>query len=145
MTRKIPAALLPCVLLASMLGGCAATPSAPVEHCPMTGQKAMTIVRLYFGRDIAGRGPVSDQEWSEFARTVLTPQFPDGLTAFKGNGQWLDPATGNVVREDSVVVEVAFDAGTDYARRVDTVVAAYKQQFHQEAVGIISESACGHF
>ncbi len=143
--RRNPSIFLVVALMLTGLGGCA-TPHSPLSAtCPMTGQKVMTIIRLYFGRDIAGREPVSDEEWSGFARTVLTPQFPDGLTVYRGSGQWLDSGTRKVIREDNIVVEIAVAAGSDVSRRIDLVIEAYKRQFHQEAVGVITESACARF
>ena len=145
MIRGNAAVFLLCALLGAALGGCATAPSSGPVRCPLADQKMMTLVRLYFGRDVAGRGSVADTEWSNFARDVLTPQFPDGFTTFHGNGQWLDRGTHQVVREDSVVVEIAVDAGADYSQSVSLAMEAYKRQFHQKAVGIVTEPVCARF
>ena len=56
----------------------------------------MLVAELFFGRSIAGRGPLSDAEWAGFAAEVVTPNFPDGFTVMDGEGQWRNPATGTI-------------------------------------------------
>jgi hypothetical protein len=127
-----------CVVL---LAGCAARPAT----CPLAGQVPMQVVDLFFGRDIAGRGPVTEAEWDDFAAKDLTARFPDGFTVFDARGQWLNPQTGVIGREASRMVRVAVPAGADMAPRVEAVSAAYRTRFHQVAVGVVSAEACARF
>jgi hypothetical protein len=105
----------------------------------------MMVVTLYFGRDEQGGGFVSDAQWSAFAAGVIGRQFPDGFTVFDANGQWRDPATGVVGREPTKVVQIAAVDSPALAAGVRSVVSAYKAEFHQEAVGIVSHGACAAF
>jgi hypothetical protein len=105
----------------------------------------MVVVSLYFGRDEQGGGFVSDAQWSAFAAGVIGRQFPDGFTVFDANGQWRDPSTGVVGREPTKVVQIAAADSPALAAAVKIVVAAYKTEFHQEAVGIVSNRACAAF
>ncbi len=123
------------------LAGCVARPVA----CPLPGQVPMQVVDLFFGRDIAGRGPVTDAEWDDFAAKDLTARFPDGFTVFAARGQWLNPQTGVIGREASRMVRVAVPVGADVAARVEAVSAAYRTRFHQVAVGVVSSMACARF
>ena len=59
----------------------------------------MLVAELFFGRDIAGRAPLSEAEWRAFAAEIVTPNFPDGFTAFDAEGQWRNPATGTIARD----------------------------------------------
>jgi hypothetical protein len=52
---------------------------------------------LYFGRNIAGGGEVSEAEFQAFIDAEITPQFPDGLTVYETNGQFLD-SNGNFLK-----------------------------------------------
>ncbi|MFX5510465.1 DUF3574 domain-containing protein, partial [Acinetobacter baumannii] len=63
---------------------------------------------LFFGRDIAGQGRVSQAQWSAFLRETVTPRFPDGLTVLPASGQWRDRDTGRVSREPSFLVRLVF-------------------------------------
>ena len=119
---------------------CAADPA-----CPLAGQKPMQVAQLFFGLDIRGRGPVTPREWRRFAVGVLTPNFPDGFTVYEAEGQWRDARTGSIVRERSKVVLVAGTADADFSREISTVADAYKRQFRQRSVGILTEPACGAF
>ena len=81
----------------------------------------MLAVDMFFGRDIAGRAPVSDAEWTGFAGTEVTPRFPEGFTVVQGSGQWLNPATHSIGREASIVVRAVVVPAPDLAARVRAV------------------------
>ena len=46
------------------------------------------------------KGSVSELEWQIFLRDEVTKRFPDGLTVWEAEGQWLSPA-GSIDREQS--------------------------------------------
>jgi len=129
------------VLVAAMvmLAGCAQ------QACTLPGQQRMTLVKLYFGRDIAGGGMVSDAQWARFAADVIGRAFPDGFTVFDAHGQWRNPATGAVGDEATKVVEIAAPVSVDVRAGIASVTDAYKQQFHQIAVGMVSSEVCAAF
>src|SRR5205823_892320 len=69
-----------------------ASPAIPYT-CLLPSEQRMLVAELFFGRNVRGRGPVTEAEWAEFAAQVVTPNFPDGFTAFDGHGQWQNPTT----------------------------------------------------
>ncbi len=105
----------------------------------------MLVAELFFGRDISGREPLSDAEWAGFAAQVVTPNFPDGFTAFDGDGQWQNPATREIARERTRILLVAARRSPDLATRLSAVIDAYKNRFHQQSVGIITRDSCASF
>jgi hypothetical protein len=106
----------------------------------------MIVAELFFGREKADRRVVSDAEWSDFLATVVTPNFPDGLTVFDGYGQWRNPQTGVIGRSEGVkIVLIAAKPGPDVANRFQTVIDAYKTRFQQQSVGIITRESCAAF
>ena len=106
----------------------------------------MLVAELFFGRDKGGRRAVSDRQWSEFLASVVTPQFPDGLTVFDGYGQWRNPATGVIGRSPDVkIVLIAVPRSPDLAGRLAAVIDAYKTRFRQQSVGIITRDSCANF
>jgi len=115
------------------------------EACPIAGEHRMGVVHLYFGRSIRGRSPLTNAEWDTFAAEVLTRSFPNGFTAYDGDGQWLNPKTGAVVRERTRIVTVAAQDSRALAAGVAAVADAYRKRFHQDSVGIVSEDACAAF
>jgi hypothetical protein len=131
------------------LAGCATGPeaqnAAQPYACLLPGEQRMLVAELFFGRDIAGRGPLTDTEWSEFAAQAVTPNFPDGFTAFDGDGQWQNPGTGRIARERTKVVLVAAKRQPDLAPRLQAVIDAYKRRFHQQSVGVITRDSCAAF
>ncbi len=102
----------------------------------------MAELVLYFGQDIPGGGEVDQPAWAAFAGRVLTPAFPDGFTEYDASGQWRDAATGRLVQERTRVVQVF---GPAPAARVAGVTAAYRAQFRQVSVGVVSREACAAF
>jgi len=139
-----------CLLGASLaaLVGCTAPaePPAPsADACPLPSQQRILVAELFFGRNIPGRAPLSDAEWAEFAAQVVTPNFPDGFTAFDGEGQWRNPVTGKISRERSKVLLVAVQRVPDLPGRLSAVTDAYKSRFHQQSVGLITRDSCAAF
>jgi hypothetical protein len=122
----------------------AAEPSS--AGCLLSSQERMIVAELFFGREKADRRVVSDAEWSDFLATVVTPNFPDGLTVFDGYGQWRNPQTGVIGRSEGVkIVLIAAKPGPDVANRFQTVIDAYKTRFQQQSVGIITRESCAAF
>ena len=105
----------------------------------------MVQIELFFGRDIAGQGTVSDAEWDAFASTVLAREFPDGSTTLAAQGQWFDPQAGQTIHEPSMLVLVSTDPASDFEMKVERVVDAYKQRFHQQSVGVVTHDVCARF
>jgi hypothetical protein len=136
------------LLSGAMLGVaalCAPIAALAQGSCVLPAQKPMQVVHLFFGRAIPGRGPLTDREWSRFAADVLTPNFPDGFTAYDADGQWMNDKLHRIVRERSKVVIVAADSRADIAPRLTAVSNAYRKKFHQLSVGVISEMSCAAF
>lgn len=102
-------------------------------------QTAMLDIEL-----LLGRGKGSDARWTQFLAREVTPRFPDGLTVYDTTGQWRDPATKAITRERSRALRIIVpaDAGRD---KIDAVAQAYKKQFAQKSVGIVTRPACVSF
>jgi len=113
--------------------------------CPLPSQKPMAMAELFFGRDIPGRGSITDTEWRIFAAKTLSRYFPDGFTAYDGSGQWMDPAKKRIVREKSKIVQVVADDDASFAANITAVSDAYKKQFRQQSVGVVTSTVCAAF
>jgi Protein of unknown function (DUF3574) len=130
-----------------MLAGCA----SPATVCTAQASNQMLVAELFFGRTIAPAyqrelgATVTDAQWATFARDVLTPAFPDGLTALDAAGQWRNPATGVIGHEPSTLVIVAAPDSEQPRRGLDAVMAQYRAQFHQQFVGLIVRHDCTNF
>jgi hypothetical protein len=95
----------------------------------------MIRTELYFGLDRAGAPQVSDDEWQEFVREVITPRFPEGLTVLNGAGQWRD-TNGTVVREPSRIVIILrpVEHSESSDRAIEEIRSEYVKRFEQDAV-----------
>ena len=131
-------------LTCCFLAGCS-TFEKPRAACPVPGEQPFTIVQMFFGRAISGRGPLTEDEWAKFSATVITDQFPDGFTVVDGDGQWFDQRSGQLIREPSKILIAAADPQSDLAGRIGAVTSAYRTQFHQQSVGVVTTAACGAF
>lgn len=95
---------------------------------------------LYFGLS-RPKGAVSELEWQIFVRDEVTKRFPDGLTVWEAEGQWLTPA-GSIDREQSKVL-LLVHADTPAARQsVQAVIQAYRTTFEQQSVLWESSRVC---
>jgi hypothetical protein len=142
-------------LVALFVAGCAPPPApsaleptqaAPAPYqCILPGEQRMLVAELFFGRNIKGRRPLSDAEWAKFAADTITPNFPDGFTVFDGHGQWRNPKTGDIGKDPTKILLVAAKRTPDLADRLTVVMDAYKTQFLQQSVGIITRDSCAGF
>jgi uncharacterized protein DUF3574 len=122
------------------LAACAAP-----RFCLLPAEQPMAVAQLFFGRGIAGRAPLTEAEWDDFAAAVVTPNFPAGFTVFDGAGQWQNPATGRIGRERTKILLVAAPPAADLGQRLAAVIDAYKSRFRQQSVGILTTDACAAF
>ncbi|WP_442947902.1 DUF3574 domain-containing protein [Nostoc sp.] len=51
---------------------------------------------------------VYNNDFQSFLNNVVTPLFPDGLTVFNTNGQYLD-STGSIIEEKSKTISLFFN------------------------------------
>jgi hypothetical protein len=93
-------------------------------------------VDLYFGRNIGTTGRVSDRQFRRFLRDEITPRFPDGLTNYDANGQFLD-SNNQLIREPSQVVSLILEDTQINENSIAQIIAAYKQEFQQESVLVV--------
>jgi hypothetical protein len=106
------------------------------------GAASVSKVRttLYFGR-ARPKGTVTELEWQLFLRDVVTKHFPDGLTVWEAEGQWLTP-DGILDHEQSKVL-LLVHLDTPAARQsIQTVIEAYRKAFEQESVLWESSRVC---
>lgn len=102
-----------------------------------------TEINLYFGRNISGIGEVTEQQFREFAREVVTPRFPDGLTLLDALGQFYDGK--RVVRERSKLLVLLVPDSAGIAVKVGQIVQAYKHRFRQQSVLRTEKALCLSF
>jgi len=119
-------------------------PSAPYV-CLLPAEQRMLVAELFFGRGMTGRASVSDAEWADFTAQTVTPNFPDGFTAFDGDGQWRNPDTRQIVGARTKILIIAAQRTPDLAQRLSAVIDTYKRRFRQQSVGVITRDSCAAF
>ena len=127
------------VLLAVVLSALAGCETAPAPRCAANEQLSINEL-IYFGTATPD-GAVTDQQWSDFLRDVVTPRFPQGLTTWPAAGQWRS-ADGGLTREDSHVLNLVHGGDAAAEQAVRELVESYKQRFRQEAVLRVKSHAC---
>ncbi|OQW31583.1 MAG: hypothetical protein A4E19_08195 [Nitrospira sp. SG-bin1] len=135
--------MLPIVLGTLLLGisltGCGATNIMP---CKGDEQRAVQEL-LYFGTETPS-GRVTSEAWEKFLGEIVTPRFPEGLSAWRASGQWRS-ASGEVIREPSYVLSLVHPDDAALGKAVQEIVESYKTRFRQEAVLRVTSSACKSF
>jgi hypothetical protein len=130
--------IYPARLFAAILLGQVGTASAQSLSCTPPQQPLLDIELML------GRGNASEARWQQFLAKEVTPRFPDGLTVYETTGQWRNPGTKKITRERSRVLRIIVPADT--ARdKIAAVAEAYKKQFRQKSVGIVTRPACVSF
>jgi hypothetical protein len=90
---------------------------------------------LFFGRNKPDGTEVSEEEFAEFLRDAIEPEFPDGLTVLDGIGQFRE-ASGATVREKAKVLILLYpsSAKKQSSRKIERIRRAYKTRFAQQSV-----------
>lgn len=96
-------------------------------------QKTFLKDELYFGLSKPRGETVSESEWQEFVKEVITPRFREGLTILDGSGQFLNSA-GILIREQSKIVILIYESSPEKERSVNEIIEIYKRRFQQESV-----------
>jgi hypothetical protein len=109
------------------------------------GARAMSVTEMFFGRDIYGKGEVSEAQWAAFVRDTIIPRFPDGFTVLDATGQYLDTARNAAISEKSKVVIIAAGDDAESRAKLGAIAETYKTRFEQQAVGMITRPACASF
>jgi Protein of unknown function (DUF3574) len=127
--------LLGVLLLAVLL---AALPAcARADGACRPGARAVAKVELYMG--VAGR----PEDWRRFLAQVVTPRFPEGLTALEGQGQWHGRRGVSHEATRVLVIFYAPDATSD--SRIEAIRSLYKRRFRQQSVLRADTTACVSF
>ncbi len=126
------------LLSLSLLAGCADLACGPFgPHA-----RPDLVAQMFMGRHFPG-GEVSDADWAGFAANVITPRFPDGFTVLDGSGQWR--GVDGVVRETTKILWVAAPDTDSVRQALNDIAAAYREQFHQQSVGLVVTHGCAAF
>jgi Protein of unknown function (DUF3574) len=88
---------------------------------------------LYFGLSKPRGATVSESEWQEFVKEVITPRFREGLTVLDGSGQFLN-SEGILIREQSKIVILIYESSAEKEGAVNEIIEIYKRRFQQESV-----------
>jgi hypothetical protein len=118
---------------------------ADPSQCEFAGQKQMLMVQLFMGLNPPREGSVNAKAWDAFLSSVVKPRFPDGLTVYDAFGQWRNPRTGSIAKENSKVIVILVADSRGARERISEVADAYKKQFGQLSVGIVSSRTCASF
>jgi hypothetical protein len=75
----------------------------------------------------------------------ITPRFPQGLSVDHALGRWRDRDTSAVVKEPSKDVTIIVPQDAEAKGKIDAIIAAYKERFQQQSVGVVMRPACISF
>jgi hypothetical protein len=114
------------LVLLGTLSGCADFPRTADQKAGWVNDQ------LYFGLS-SPDGEITDAQWQAFLSDVVTPRFPDGLTAWDAKGQWKNQK-GEITREPSRVLQLVHPASAKADAAIAEIIAAYKNKFRQESV-----------
>jgi Protein of unknown function (DUF3574) len=106
--------------------------------------RSMQAVEILFGRSVAGRIIVGEREWARFLAREITPRFSDGLSVVDAAGQFKTP-DGIVAHEPSKLVIIIAPDDAETEDRVAAIEAAYKKEFRQQKVVVVTRSVCASF
>jgi hypothetical protein len=108
------------------------------------GLQAIMQAQLFFGRNVMGRGMVSDEEWTRFIDEEVTPRYPAGFSVADADGQYRKAGSG-IARERSKELLIVIPGGAADETKLAAIRDAYKRRFNQESVLLVETPACAAF
>jgi Protein of unknown function (DUF3574) len=106
--------------------------------------RSMQAIELMFGRSVDGRLVVREREWVRFLAREITPRFPDGLSVVDAAGQY-KTVDGAIAHEPSKIVIIIAPEGAETQDRIAVIESAYKKQFRQQRVVVVTRTVCASF
>lgn len=133
------------------LAGCAGTPLSPtvagasgagLQDGASRPAQAPGWVRseLYFGVGSEGASSrpqaeaIGEERWRAFLDAEVTPRFPDGLTVFDAQGQWLFRGAGSPERLRTKVLVILHEDTPQRRADIEAIRAAWKRVTGHESV-----------
>jgi len=104
----------------------------------------MARLEMLFGTSRSHGTPVTEEEWTRFLDTEVTPRFPAGLTVLRGPGQWRSN-DGRLAKEQSNMLVIWHEPTAQADAKIEAIRAAYKQRFDQESVMRVDSMSCVSF
>ena len=134
MNKHLNSLGLTCLLFILPVGP-ATIARAQLPETSDTNAKQTNLLKdeLYFGLSKPGGETISESEWQEFVKTVITPRFREGLTVLEGSGQFLNNS-GILIRENSKIVILIYESSSEKNQAINEIIEAYKRTFQQESV-----------
>ncbi|MCC8179959.1 MAG: DUF3574 domain-containing protein [Planctomycetes bacterium] len=127
------AALIACfAVIALVLASPAQAGEPAVSENARTG---LTLYRIHLGGGV-GQNRVDPAAMRRFIDTVVTRQFPTGVTIYNAQGQWIDEPDRAVIRETSTVVEIHSPDSQELRDAVAEVARRYVRNFSQANVSV---------
>ena len=92
-------------------------------------QRPMLEIDLMFGRNIGGEVGVSEEQWTDFVASEISPRFPQGLSVDDALGQWRDRETNAIVKEPSKDVQIIVPQDAEVKGKIDAIVTPTRSAF----------------
>lgn len=135
----------PLVLLTVVIVGLVAAACEQDERisCP-GGLEPYAEFNYYFGLRQGDGAEVSAEEWTSFLAEQVTPSFPEGLTVYDAQGQWLDTEADRLYREGTKVLNILVpaDRAAEAKQSLDEIADTYVETFDQQVVFKTSRESC---
>ena len=122
--------------LKSLMFPCLLTVWLAFSGCVHRNALAWNEFKVFCGMSFQG-GEVTEADWQRFCDEHVTTAFPDGYTSFEATGYWKGTATVTA-RENSRVLLIV--APADAKDKVLSIAREYREQFHQEAVLVMTSA-----
>jgi hypothetical protein len=136
--------LIAVLILTSLIAptGAGRTIVQPAVGQNVTGKKKhpstekFVRTELFFGSDREDGPDVTEDQFRDFLKTVVTPEFPDGLTVLTGRGQFCCDSVGEIIQETSFVLILLYPEETikESSEKIEKIRDSYKDSFKQQSV-----------
>lgn len=102
----------------------ALTLGAAGEDVARHREENLTSFVFHFGGG-EGEKAVTPEAMREFVEEYIVPRFPTGTTVQEGRGQWQNPDSGDIIREQSYVLALECYPGPNNRTMIEDIAKEY--------------------
>ncbi len=97
--------------------------------------KVLNLIKteLYLGKGVPGGFEVTEQQFAEFIKKIITKYFPQGITIYEAYGQ-MQESDKSITKQATWVVEIVRTNTAENDKKIKLIIDDYRKEFQRPQV-----------
>lgn len=99
------------------------------------GNKALNLIKteLYMGKGVQGGYEITEKQFAEFIKKIITRYFPQGITVYETYGQMEEPDK-TITKQATWVVAIVRARTAENDKKIKLIIDDYRKEFQSPQV-----------